>query len=69
MAPEFVASPILVFVDDSPAFSDAMFGARVEALDVKFQQVVVHRIKTEEADCVEQAVTSEVRWTITIMPV
>jgi thioredoxin reductase len=30
MAPEFVASPILVFVDDSPAFSDAIFGARVE---------------------------------------
>jgi hypothetical protein len=36
---------------------------------VKFQEVVVHRAKNEEADCVEQAVTSEDRWTITIMPV
>jgi len=35
---------------------------------VKFQEVVVHRAENEEADCDEQAVTSEVRWTITIMP-
>jgi hypothetical protein len=33
MAQEFVASPILVFVDDSSGFSDAIFGARVEALE------------------------------------
>ena len=38
-----------------------------QALDVKFQQVVVHSVENWEADVAKQKQPQETEWTITIM--